>query len=100
MNPYNTRSIARTTIDDVLTYISTQASQQDMAKIVDAYRFRQDSLRRSAKAQFSKGDTVTWHNSRTGSVMTGSITKINQKSIDVRTAQGIWRVGANLLKRA
>jgi hypothetical protein len=32
--------------------------------------------------------------------MSGSITKINQKSIDVRTAQGIWRVGANLLKRA
>jgi hypothetical protein len=30
----------------------------------------------------------------------GYIAKINQKSIDVRTAQGIWRVGASLLKRA
>jgi hypothetical protein len=87
-------------INEVLTYISTQATPQEMARIVDAYKFRQDSLRRSAKAQFSKGDTVTWHNSRTGTQMSGSIAKINQKSIDVRTAQGIWRVGANLLKRA
>ncbi len=53
----------------------------------------------SAKAQFSRGDTVTWHNSRAGIQMSGTIAKINQKSIDVRTAQGLWRVSANLLKR-
>lgn len=86
-------------INEVLTYISTQATPQEMARIVDAYKFRQDSLRRSAKAQFSRGDTVTWHNSRTGTQMSGTIAKINQKSIDVRTTQGLWRVGANLLKR-
>jgi len=76
-------------INEVLTYISTQATPQEMARIVDAYKFRQDSLRRSAK----------WHNSRAGIQMSGTIAKINQKSIDVRTAQGLWRVSANLLKR-
>ena len=87
-------------INEVLTYISTQATQQEMARIVDAYKFRQDSIRRAAKAQFRRGDDVVWTNSRNGLTMNGKVEKINSKSIDIRTAQGLWRVSASLLKHA
>jgi hypothetical protein len=86
-------------INEVLTYISTQATPQEMARIVDAYKFRQDSLRRSAKAQYNRGDKVSWTNSRNGLTMTGTIEKLNQKTVTVRTTQGLWRVSATLLKR-
>ena len=86
-------------INEVLTYISTQASQQELAKIANAYKFRQDAIRWLVRAQFHRGDTVTWQNSRTRSQMSGTVAKINRKTIDVRTAQGLWRVSANLLKR-
>ena len=84
---------------DIIAYISVNATRDDLNAIARAHRFRSDSLRQVAKAQFTRGDTVTWHNSRTGGVMTGSVTKLNRKTIDVRTAQGLWRVSAQLLKK-
>lgn len=87
-------------INEVLTYISTQATPQEMARIVEAYKFRQDSLRRSAKAQFHRGDKVSWTNIRNGLTMNGTVEKLNQKTCTVRTQQGLWRVSATLLKHS
>jgi hypothetical protein len=85
---------------DIIAYISVNATRDDLNAIARAHRFRTDSLRQVAKAQFFKGDTVTWTNSRNGLTMTGSVNKLNRKTIDVRTREGfIWRVSAQLLKK-
>lgn len=86
-------------VNDVLAFIMVNASRDDLNKIASAHRFRSDALRSACKAQFTRGDTVTWTNSRNGQRMTGTVVKFNRKTIDVRTAQGLWRVSAQLLNR-
>lgn len=86
-------------INDILVYICANASRDDLNRIASAHRLRSDALRQKAKAQFTRGDTVTWTNSRNGLTMTGSVEKFNRKTIDVRTAQGLWRVSAQLLRK-
>jgi hypothetical protein len=86
-------------INDVISFIATSATRDDLNTIAAAHRFRSDAVRQACKAQFIKGETVTWTNSRNGLTMTGSVVKFNRKTIDVRTAQGLWRVSAQLLKK-
>lgn len=86
-------------INDILVYICANASRDDLNRIASAHRLRSDALRQKAKAQFTRGDTVNWMNSRNGQRMTGTVVKFNRKTIDVRTSQGLWRVSAQLLNR-
>lgn len=86
-------------INDIIAYISTSASREDLNLIARAHRFRNDSLSRSAKFAFRKGDKVSWNSSRSGQTMTGTIEKLNQKTCSVMTNAGMWRVSATLLRK-
>jgi hypothetical protein len=63
-----------------------------------------DNYRRkvaAASVQFRVGQKVSFYNTRLHAEMSGSIMKINQKTIRVQTTEyGIWNVTSTMLKAA
>ncbi len=72
-------------------------SNTELASMIDAVKFARASLQKQVKRSLSVGDTVTFTSSKTGMTVTGTVTKIAIKYVTVRTAQGLWRVPANML---
>jgi len=56
-------------------------------------------LQRRARTSFRYGQAVQF-TARNGAVIKGTVEGINPKTIKVRTAQGMWRVGPSLLQAA
>jgi uncharacterized protein YqgV (UPF0045/DUF77 family) len=48
---------------------------------------------------FTTGQKVKWVSSKAGA-MAGTVTKVNRKTIKVKTAAGMWSVSPSLLKAA
>ena len=86
-----------------ITQINTEILQGgftnvQLMSIVDAVRFAQARLRESTKRSLRIGDEVRFTSSKTGQTMAGAVTKIAIKFVTVRTAQGLWRVPANMIE--
>lgn len=62
-----------------------------------AVRFRE--LQSRAAHSFSKGDKVKF-TTRSGEIITGTVAKINQKTVTVNTSNSTWKVSGSLLKKA
>lgn len=74
-------------------------TQNDLSLIRQAYNMAAKRIQVRAANKFYIGDRV-WFMSKKGGKVTGIVTKINAKSIHVRTDGGAaWRVSPSLLGR-
>ena len=69
----------------------------ELSSIIDAVKWRRATLAKLTKASLAVGDNVNFTSSKTGMNVTGVVTKIAIKYVTVKTAQGLWRVSANML---
>lgn len=74
-------------------------SLDEMREAQNALNVRFRELQRRAAISFRVGDSVKFQ-SRTGKTISGNVTKVNQKTVSVRTADSNWKVSASLLQRA
>lgn len=69
--------------------------------IVDRLKDNQRRKIAAASIQFRVGQQVSFYNTRRYKEMTGTIMKINQKTIRIQTTEdGIWNVTSTMLKAA
>lgn len=68
-------------------------------EIIAEVRLRQRTLQAEIGSTFRVGDAV-YFDSRTGVRVTGTIVKINQKTIKVATKDSTWKVSPSLLRAA
>ena len=79
----------------------SHCTMEELRLVFEAARRRQDRLSLLAANRFEPGDTVTWK-AKSGAQMTGTVVKINQKTIVVRTLGPLLdqsTVAATLLKK-
>ena len=70
-----------------------------LTSIIDAVKFARARLTDQTKRSLSIGDNVNFTSSKTGMNVTGVVMKIAIKYVTVKTAQGAWRVPANMLSK-
>ena len=75
-------------------------TNKDLESMIDAVKYARSRLTESTKRTLSNGATVKFTSSKTGMTMTGTVSKIAIKYVTVKTAQGLWRVPANMLEAA
>ena len=84
--------------------ISGTFSNEDLISMTDAIKFARSQLANKAKYTFKVGSTVKFTNTRSGTVVLGTVDKVNRKFIIVRengkAFGGSWRVPANMLTAA
>ncbi len=71
----------------------------ELTSMIDAVKWKRATLAKLTKASLMLGDSVSFTSSKTGLEVTGVVTKIAIKYVTVRTAQGSWRVPANMLAK-
>ena len=79
----------------------SHCTMEELSLVFEAARRRQDRLSMLAANRFEPGDTVTWKG-KSGAQKTGTVVKINQKTIGVTTNgpdPERWKVAAPLLKK-
>jgi len=70
----------------------------ELISIIDAVKYARAQLTQKTKRSLMLGDTVKFTSTKHGMPMQGTVNKIAIKYITVRTAQGLWRVPANMLE--
>lgn len=74
---------------------------EDLRAVHAALRIRWKELQNRQVRAFSVGDKVEWDSPRAGRVMSGTVKKINQKTILVHTPEGVaWKVSGGMLRAA
>ena len=92
-----------TDIETIRNLINT-ASQEDLRIIAELHnnrnRFLNEVKTHQAKSQFYRGQKVTFRG-KYGETITGSIERMNAKTIGVLAESGVhWRVSPSLLRAA
>jgi len=75
-------------------------NNEQLTSIIDAIKFRRAQMTRDAKRSFTVGSDVKFFSTKRGITVSGRVTKVAIKYITVSTAQGLWRVPANMLEAA
>jgi hypothetical protein len=78
--------------------ISGTWSNADLESMIDAVKFARSRLATTMKFQVRAGTRVKFHSTKRNMTMEGTVTKMAQKYATVNTAQGMWRVPANMLE--
>ena len=87
-----------TKLADVLSNMKTE---QDVRIAHRIFKDALDHLQRTKVHAFSKGDKVYFSSRKTGGNIQGTVTKVNQKTIDVLSTTGAkWKVSPSLLHKA
>jgi hypothetical protein len=73
------------------------ADNDTLDAIISMVRARRSMISQEIKGSFSVGDAVFFNDKR-GMKVTGTILKINPKTIRVSTTNGMWKVSPSLLK--
>jgi ribosomal protein L35AE/L33A len=80
--------------------LSGNFSADELRSISQATKAAYTMLQSRAKFAFYVGESVRF-TTRSGELVTGKVTKINQKTINVRTNTGMeWKVSPSLLRKA
>jgi hypothetical protein len=88
-------------VQDINTALVTGSFTNDqLSSVIDAVKFARSRLAQTTKVGLRIGDTVCFTSSKTGITMQGKVTKIAIKYVTVSTAQGLWRVPAQMLSKA
>ncbi len=89
------------TIQEINTaIIAGQFTNDQLTSIGDAIRYARAQLGKDKIREFRKGDTVKFTSAKRGCVVTGTVSKVAIKYVTVATAQGLWKVPANMLEAA
>lgn len=75
-------------------------TNDQLESIVSAIKYRRSQITKDAKRSFRVGTKVKFYSSKRGQTYIGDVTKVAIKYITVSTAQGLWRVPANMLEAA
>ena len=78
--------------------INGKFTNDELSSIIDAVKFNRSQLARTVKRGLMLGDNVNFNSVKLGKNVTGVVTKIAIKYVTVRTANGLWRVPANMLE--
>lgn len=78
--------------------IQGKFNNEQLNSIAMAVKFARGQLSKQTKASLTMGDNVNFHHSSHGCDYTGTVVKIARKFVTVRTANGLWRVPANMLE--
>lgn len=73
-------------------------TNEQLGSIIDAVKFARARLTEKNKRSMFLGDTVKFTSTKTGMTMQGTVKKIAIKYVTVSTANGLWRVPANMLE--
>jgi hypothetical protein len=71
----------------------------ELSSMIDAVKWKRATIAKLTKASLMLGDAVEFTSSKTGLNVKGVVTKIAIKYVTVKTAQGLWRVPANMLTK-
>jgi len=71
----------------------------ELSSMIDAVKYARANLTQQTKRALRVGDNVNFTSTRTGQNVTGFVVKIAIKYVTVKTAQGLWRVPANMLSK-
>ena len=74
-------------------------TNDQLSSIIDAVKWNRAQLSQATKRSLKVGDNVNFTSTKTGMNVTGMVTKIAIKYVTVKTAQGLWRVPANMLTK-
>lgn len=69
----------------------------ELSSMIDAVKWARANLQKQVKRSLRIGDNVNFTSTKSGMNVTGVVTKIAIKYVTVKTAQGLWRVPANML---
>jgi len=72
-------------------------TNDELASIIDAVKYARSRLQKQTIRSLMLGDHVNFTSSKTGRNITGTVNKIAQKYVTVRTVEGLWKVPANML---
>lgn len=87
------------TIKDVNSAIMLQSwTDTELTSMIDAVKWNRANLAKQIKRGMRVGDQVEFTSSKTGGTVQGTVQKVAIKYVTVRTAQGLWRVPANMLR--
>ena len=85
-------------VQDINTALVTGSFTNDqLSSVIDAVKFARSRLANVTKWSLKVGSEVKFTSSKSGITMQGRVTKIAIKYVTVSTAQGLWRVPANML---
>jgi hypothetical protein len=73
-------------------------TNDELTSIIDAVKWNRSQLTKQVKRSLMLGDNVNFNSAKQGRNVTGVVTKIAIKYVTVRTANGLWRVPANMLE--
>jgi hypothetical protein len=74
-------------------------NMEDLREVMNACNVRFRELQARAAHSFSRGDSVSFV-TKSGQKITGVVTKVNQKTVSVKTATSEWKVSGSLLRKA
>ena len=86
------------TVQEIVTLIHKIKSNDELEQVLEAWKLKRTYLTRQNVRALAEGDMVTWSGRR--GAQKGRVTKINRKYVICETAQGKWRVPANMLEKA
>lgn len=69
----------------------------ELGSIIDAVKWNRSQLTKQIKGSLKVGDKVRFTSTKNGMTYTGDVQKVAIKYVTVKTAQGLWRVPANML---
>jgi hypothetical protein len=71
----------------------------ELSSILNAVQFARANLRQQVKRSLTLGTTVRWTSTKNPRGEQGTVAKIAQKYVTVRTGSGmLWKVPANMLE--
>lgn len=79
-----------------LAAITSCKTLDDCRELSEALRERHRALTKAAAKSFARGSIVQFA-SRTGVIVTGKVTKINTKTVEVNSGITRWRVSPSML---
>lgn len=74
-------------------------NMEDLREAESALKVRWRELQRRAAISYRVGDKVSFI-SRSGETVTGTVLKINQKTISLKSGYTTWKVSPSLLRKA
>ena len=88
-------------IDDIIYTIQFGAlNNEDLNGVLAAVKYRRAQITQAIRRRLAPGDAVRFFSHRQGRTVQGAVEKVAIKYVTVRTAQGLWRVPANMLEVA
>lgn len=80
--------------------LQSNFSNDELNSILDAVKFARSRIIQKNIFTLRAGANVKFTSSKTGMMVTGKVSKVGRKYVQVTTPQGLWRVPANMLESA